>query len=354
MRSSASFRSRSCVAAWARARVRCSSSTGPRKRVSSGICEPHTGTGEWGNDLRVRSSRFPAPGSPVATAFLRRYVLSLFTLAAALFFSRLALAQTRVCDSLQGDKRQLATSMLQSLHPYACCDGTIFECLSKKPRCIVARRLADNVCDRVASGRDRADIERAIAKRAESMNRSSPPVPIDLDRSIAAGDPGAKVTVVAYVCARCPFCSKLVPSLYRQVVEGPLKGKARLYVKLFPIRTHSHSNEAAMGAMAAQELGKFWPFLLQLYAHFDDFDVAKLPDLAATVGIDRAAFVNLRSDATLRARLVDSKKEGIRNRVDATPTLFLDGFKYVGDLAMSELQDVIEEEYDRVSEKTTE
>ncbi len=285
---------------------------------------------------------------------LKLLVSVLLTIALLIGFARTARAQTSVCDALAGDKRQLAQEILKSQHPYACCDGTIAECLARRPRCILARRLANDVCRRADAGQDRATIEHALTKRAESMSRNAAPAPIDLGASTAIGEPDSKVTVVAYVCGRCPFCSKLVPSLYKQVTEGPLKGKARLFIKMFPIRTHTSSTETAMGALAAQQLGKFWPFLLQLYSHFDDFDVANLPDYAVAAGLDRAAFINLSADGAVRARLVESKKEGIRNKVEATPTLFLSGYRYSGDLGMTAVQDVIEEEHDRISNKTTE
>jgi protein-disulfide isomerase len=286
---------------------------------------------------------------------MRRLVFGVWAaLAVVLGSARAAQAQTPTCDGLAADKKQVAQQVMQTQHLYACCEGTITECLAARPRCVLARRLADDVCRRAGAGQDRAAIERALVKRAASMSRSGAPVPIDLQRSTPVGEADGKVTIVAYLCGRCPFCSKLLPAMRRQVAEGPLKGKAKLYVKMFPIRSHPFSNETAKGALAAQELGKFWPFLDQLYAHFDGFDVAKMPDYAVDAGMDRAAFVNLLGDAAITARLVDSKKEGIRNKVEATPTIFLNGYKYLGDLSSVVVQDIVEEEFDRMTGKTTE
>lgn len=104
------------------------------------------------------------------------WIAGLFLLAAP----AVANAQTATCDALQGDKRQVAQSVMTSQHPYACCDGTVAECAAKRPRCILARRLADDICRRAGAGQDQAAIERALTKRAESMSRSGAPVPIDL------------------------------------------------------------------------------------------------------------------------------------------------------------------------------
>jgi protein-disulfide isomerase len=292
--------------------------------------------------------------NPVLLSVFRRLLFLLLPGSALVLLARTTGAQTPACDALVGDKRALAQSILQSQHPYACCDATISECLGRRPRCVVVRRLAQDICRRADAGQDRAAIERAIIKRAESMSRNAPPVPIDLSNTTPAGEPDAKVNVVAYVCGRCPMCSRLVPSVHKQVSEGPLKGKARLFIKMFPIRTHAYSTEAAMGVLASQQLGKFWPFVLHLYSHIDDFSVDKLPDYAVTSGMDRTAFIDLSSDAALRARLVDSKKEGIRNKVESTPTLFLNGYRYTADLGALGVQDAIEEEFDRVTGKITE
>lgn len=274
-------------------------------------------------------------------------VLSLLT-------TRAAWAQTTTCDALASDKKQLALELIQNEHPYACCDGTIADCLAKRPRCILARRLADDICRRAGAGQNRATIERALAKRAESMSRSGTPAPIDLQKSTAVGETDSKVVIVAYLCGRCPFCAKFLPMIKRQVTEGALKGKAKLFVKVFPIKTHAHSTEAGKAMVASEALGKFWPFLDKLYASFDAFDVAKLPDYAVEAGMDRAAFLTQFNDAAITTRLTDSKKEGLRNKVDATPTIFLNGFKYSGDLSAVTVQDIVEEEHDRLSGRTTE
>jgi protein-disulfide isomerase len=268
--------------------------------------------------------------------------------------ARVAAAQTPTCDGLPTDKKQVAQEVMQSQHPYACCEGTIAECVAKQPRCILARRLANDVCRRAGAGQNRATIERALVKRAESMARTGSPVPIDLQTATALGESASKVVIVAYVCARCPFCAKLLPAIERQVTEGALKGKAKLYVRLFPIKTHTHSGEANKAVVAADMLGKFWPFLDKLYAHFDDFDVAKLPDYAVEAGLDRTAFLNQTNDPAVTQRLTDSKKEGLRNKVDATPTIFLNGFKVSVDLSAVLVQDIVEEEHDRLSGRTTE
>ena len=55
----------------------------------------------------------------------------------------------------------------------------------------------------------------------------------------------------------------------------------------------------------------------------------------------------LSRDPGVRSQLVASKKEGLKVGVEATPTLFIDGFRYHGELDIAELTDVLEESYEQ-------
>jgi protein-disulfide isomerase len=283
---------------------------------------------------------------------MKRFTLACLLVAMTLFgLPRLAMGAPRACDTLAGAQRQLAQEILQSQHAYDCCDATLAQCLQKKPVCRVVRRVAEDVCRRVAAGKSRSEIERELARRATSMIPSGTPARIDTKGSTAAGSADAKVTVVAYVCPRCPFCARLMPELERSVESGRLAGKVKLHVRLFPVRSHPGSTEAGLGLVAADRLGKFWEYLLRLYRDFDKFEAAKLADVAAAEGMDRKRFADMMVDPNTRQRLLESKKEGVRNGVEATPTFFIDGRRYTAELSLPALEDVLEEEHDRVTGK---
>lgn len=254
-------------------------------------------------------------------------------------------AQTPTCDKLEGKQKELAQKLLSSLHPYDCCDGTIIECLKEKQVCALAWRLAESICRRAAAKEDKDKITRALSRRARSMMEGKKSK-IDLEKYPSLGS--GPVVLVEYACARCPFCAKLTPKLHQAVAAGPLKDKVKLHFKIFPIRNHEFSKETALAFMAAAEMGKFWEFVLHSYVHFDDFCIKKQPDWAEAAGMDKQAFEKLVDDAAIRDRVVASKKEGIVNKVEATPTFFINGRKYFGDMNIEEMIDVLEEEYDRI------
>ena len=92
------------------------------------------------------------------------------------------------------------------------------------------------------------------------MGGGAPPE-IDFSNAPVLGSAEAPVTVVIYACARCPYCSKLIPLLYEAVADGALQEDARLAFRIFPIRGHEGSTEAGLGFAAAVAMDGFWPFL---------------------------------------------------------------------------------------------
>ena len=253
------------------------------------------------------------------------------------------------CNGLSGEQKALALELMASEYPYDCCDDTIEKCLREEPVCSLAWRLAGSICRRVGLGQDAERVRRSLSRRARSMLPGASPAVIDLKGAPVIGDGEAPVEVVVYACARCRYCSKIVPELHGSITSGALKGRARLFFKVFPIRGHEFSKESGLAFVAAIRQDRFWEFLLHSYEGFDRFSVDRLPEDAETAGMDRALFERHVADTATREALVESKKEGIRNGVEATPTFFIDKRPYMGDMTFEELVDVIGEAYDNAT-----
>lgn len=267
------------------------------------------------------------------------------TLAATLG-ARTASAQLPACAGLTGPQAQALRQSLAALYPYDGCDQTFERCLALQPVAPVVRRLADDVCRQIKAGRGLAEIERGLARRAQSMLPVGRPATIALDARALAGEPQAPVSVVVYACTRCPFCAVVVPALYRAVTEGELRDKARLAFRPFPIRDHPGSSEGGLALIAAARAGAFWPLVLRLYERYDSFCPQRLPEWAAELGLDALAFEREMASPSAGEELVAAKQEGIRNKVEATPTIFIDGRKYVYEPQPEVLIDVLLEAYE--------
>ena len=257
-------------------------------------------------------------------------------------------AQTPTCETLDERQGRLAVKILASEYLWDCCDDTISSCLEAQPTCRLAARIAENVCRRIAVGQDETGIRRALSRRARSMMGGGVPPEIDSSNTPLFGSAEAPVTVVIYACARCPYCSKLIPLLYDAVGDGALQDDAQLAFRIFPIRGHEGSTEASLGLAAAVTMDGFWPYLLESYRNFGEYSAERQIEWAAAVGLDREIFSARVHDPSTREALISSKKEGLVNGVEETPTIFLNQRRWVGDLTIEELVDAIEEEAERV------
>lgn len=251
------------------------------------------------------------------------------------------------CAGLAGGERTRALRLMDSLYPYECCDDTIAACLRTPHPCPLAVRLAANVCRRVAAGHDDERIRRAHSRRARSILGGGEEPVIDLSGLEAAGDAGAPVTLVVYACPRCPYCSRLVPALHAAVTTGSLAGKARMFFRIFPIRGHPGAAEAALVWQAAAAQGRLWPYLLAAYADFPAESAAATGRWARAAGLDPQQLGALAASEATHEEVVSAKKEGIVNGVTETPTLFINGVRYVGELDIDEVIDILEEAAER-------
>jgi protein-disulfide isomerase len=252
-------------------------------------------------------------------------------------------AEVPACASLPPEARARAEEALAKLYPYDGCDQTFARCLAQPEPAPVVLRLAADVCRRVGEGQDAKAIEHALGKRARSVLPLGKRATIALDEANRVGEPEAPVVIAVYACARCPFCKVLLPELHHEVTAGSLKGKARMYFRPFPIKGHPGSAEGGLAYVAAARMQRLWPVVLDLYARYDAYCPQKFGAWAAELGLDRQAFEALMADPGVRAELVAAKQEGVRNRVKATPTVFLDGVEYVYELKTAVLVDVVEE-----------
>ena len=259
------------------------------------------------------------------------------------------LADIECCQHLDDGERARASEIMARQFLYDCCDDTVAVCLAEPSPCDLAVRLGGEICRRVGRDEDDGAIEQAIRLRTRSMIPGGEPAEIVLTGVPVVGDPDAPVVLVEYACVRCPFCSKITPELERAIESGRLAGKVRLYFKLFPIKGHEGSVESGLAAVAAHEQGRFWEFLDVAYARFDGFSVVALPAWARDAGMDEAAYHAAVARSASRDLLVQSKREGMANGVDATPTFFISGRRYQAELEAAQLIDVLEEEYHRLT-----
>ena len=274
-----------------------------------------------------------------------------FIALAGLLAAGSAKGQTLLCDSLEPADKARITELFARLKPYECCDDTFAKCLAAPKPCPMVVRQADSLCRMASYGKEVPKLEEAYQRRKKSMTGQPPALTFSLDESARLGEPKAPVTIVVYACTRCPFCRDVILSLHREVTEDNLKGIAKVYLRPFPLKSHEGSTEGALALLAAGAQGRMWDYAVYTYKHFDQFHPSVLADWASFLKLDKAAFEKAMADDKLREVLTELKKEGVRNKVEATPMLFIDGRPYSGDMDSSTLVDVVTEEHQRVTAK---
>ncbi len=253
-------------------------------------------------------------------------------------------AHASPCDSLGPAHRAVIDQVFASEHPYDGCDDTFAVCLKADTVNPLVQRLADWMCAKAARGADVTSLKRSLERRGLTMMRPGKVHEITSEYDSVAGCTRAAVTLTVYACARCPFCSKIMPELYREATTGRLAGKVALQLKAFPIKSHKYSTESNQAFQTAIDLGRGWEFILALFAKFDGFTPDRIPGLVIESGLDKAAFADATAKESVRDHLIASKKEGLRNGVEATPTFFLNGRHFLTDLDTETIVDCVLEE----------
>ncbi|MDI6717948.1 MAG: thioredoxin domain-containing protein [Patescibacteria group bacterium] len=142
------------------------------------------------------------------------------------------------------------------------------------------------------------------------------------------GPENAKITLVEYSDFQCPACATFASMLKKLQADFP--NDLKIVYRHFPLPNHKWAMAAAEAAEAAEEQGKFWEMN---YAIFDnqamwsnsDDTVSEFLSLAQLFKLDIAQFkVDAGSDK-VRQKIEKNLTSGQRNKINATPTFFLNG-----------------------------
>jgi protein-disulfide isomerase len=199
-----------------------------------------------------------------------------------------------------------------------------------------------------ADGRDRPQIEAALAHRHATMTGASS-AKLALDDRFRAGPAKAPVTLVIFACPRNEACAKLIPDLHREVTAGRLAGKVALFYRPFFPPGNDEALECGRGIYAAAYQGQFWPYLLHLCLESGHLQKATLRDWVGSHGLDRCIFDHTCEQAGTAAWLATAHAEGASNGVTSAPAAFLNGKRLQGNLDLETIVDLAEEEFERAT-----
>jgi formate-nitrite transporter family protein len=146
------------------------------------------------------------------------------------------------------------------------------------------------------------------------------------------GPTDAPTTVLVYGDYECPHTRALELSLARLRRLDP--NGFRSVFRHFPLREiHLHAQQAAEAAEAAYALqgaDAFWVMHDGLFAHQDQLDLAGLESRGREAGVDPVALRAALETRRFRDRVERDVQSGSANGVGGTPSIFINGERYLG------------------------
>jgi protein-disulfide isomerase len=156
------------------------------------------------------------------------------------------------------------------------------------------------------------------------------PAPPVFDLPVAAfptrGAAAAKVLMVEFGDLTCPFCRAAAEPLER-LTTAHADGMRFVFVP-FSVHRDAESDRLAIGALCADEQGKFFAYLHQAFARQGDEAASAPAQVAAAVGVaDATKFAACTQSASTKERLESGFALARELGVSATPTLYLNGYR---------------------------
>jgi protein-disulfide isomerase len=157
---------------------------------------------------------------------------------------------------------------------------------------------------------------------------------IDLGGVPMEGPPAAPVAVVEYSDFLCPHCRNLAAAIGRYLPQSG--DRFRLYFKQYPLDSecnpkvkrsvHPGSCTTALGALCANEQGKFWQYHNKVFeAPPANPSRQDIEGIARSLGLDMASFGTCLAAPATKARLDKEIAEGAAAGVVGTPAIYVNG-----------------------------
>lgn len=144
------------------------------------------------------------------------------------------------------------------------------------------------------------------------------------------GADSAKVLVEEFSDFQCPACGTAAPIIKQ--LEKKYAGQIKLSYRQFPLtQIHPLALPAAVASECADKQGKFWEYHDLLFQNQPNFTPPELENYARTLTLNVDLFNQCRNNSAPVEALIRGDMElGNRQKVQATPTFFVNGVKIEG------------------------
>lgn len=140
------------------------------------------------------------------------------------------------------------------------------------------------------------------------------------------GSPDADITIVEFSDTECPFCKQFHATMHQVIDTYGRDGTVAWVYRHFPIeQLHQKAQKEAEATECAAAQGgneAFWKYVDEIYARTpsnDGLDAAQLPQIAESIGLDRAAFESCLSSGTYAAEVQKDYDDAVQSGGRGTP-----------------------------------
>jgi Na+/H+ antiporter NhaA len=153
--------------------------------------------------------------------------------------------------------------------------------------------------------------------------------PVDPDHDPVRGPVDARLTLVEYGDFECPFCARAT-GVGRELGER-LGDDLRYVFRHLPLPdVHSHAEQAARAAVAADRQGRFWEMHDLLFERQDHLELEHLFGYADALELDVDQFARDIDSDEVHARVRRDAASAEASGARGTPTFFVNGRRHTG------------------------
>ncbi len=155
------------------------------------------------------------------------------------------------------------------------------------------------------------------------------------------GNESAAITIVEFGDYQCEACRDLSASL--DTIRREFPDDVRLVWKDLPNDSlHTEAVPSAIAARCAQEQGAFWTYQELLFTQMNLLGSSTYTAIAQALELNLDRFNRCVSSRAPLPKIQRDYEEALALSLTATPTIFINGERYVGAISTNELRSIIQ------------
>lgn len=166
------------------------------------------------------------------------------------------------------------------------------------------------------------------------------------------GNDSAKVTVVEFSDFECPACGRVAPVI--KELHNTYGEQVLFVFKNFPLdnscnkgmqqELHKFACSAAKLARCAGQIGKFWDFHDKVFAEQKNLNLESAKTWAKGIGLSDLQIEQCLTSKDITAKIEEDISIGEKAGVSGTPSIYINGRKYNGNMGFADLKSIIDRE----------